>query len=284
MESFYDTIVLPPPSRKPRGKASVEKAVQTCETYVLEKLKDCGCFSSLEQVNAKVREITDELNENVHRGARHSARQLFEEFDKPNMKPLTVGRFSRVEYLFFTKVPDNYHLRFDDHYYSVPYRMLGHSAILKADYTTITITDANNMLVCTHHRAYSKFPVYITQDDHMPSEHRYYKKLNSPVHDGNYYRSWAYNKYGKSMQLLIDTILRSAKHEQTMYNSCNGILHLCSDVPRSVAEEVARSCIEMKCANYTSFKRLLKLASERPAMSSGGGIIHENLRSKEEYR
>ena len=42
LESFYDTIVLPPPSRKPRGKATVEKAVQTCETYVLEKLKDCG--------------------------------------------------------------------------------------------------------------------------------------------------------------------------------------------------------------------------------------------------
>ena len=233
---------------------------------------------------AKVREITDELNENIHRGARHSARQLFEEFDRPNMKPLTAGRFSRVEYLFFSKVPDNYHLRFDDHYYSVPCRMLGQSAILKADYTTITITDANNMLVCTHHRAYSRFPVYITQDDHMPSEHRYYKELNSPSHDGNYYRSWAFNKYGKSMQQLIDTILRSAKHEQTMYSSCNGILHMCSGVPRNVAEEVARSCIEMKCASYTSFKRLLKLASERPAMSSGAGIIHENLRGKEEYR
>ena len=284
LESFYDTIVLPPPSRKPRGKAPVEKAVQTWETYVLEKLKDCGCFPSLEQINAKVREITDELNENIHRGARHSARQLFEEFDRPNMKPLTAGRFSRVEYLFFSKVPDNYHLRFDDHYYSVPCRMLGQSAILKADYTTITITDANNMLVCTHHRAYSRFPVYITQDDHMPSEHRYYKEINSPSHDGNYYRSWAFNKYGKSMQQLIDTILRSAKHEQTMYNSCNGILHMCSGVPRNVAEEVARSCIEMKCASYTSFKRLLKLASERPAMSSGAGIIHENLRGKEEYR
>lgn len=284
LESFYGTVVLPPPSRKPRGKATVEKAVQTCETYVLEKLKDCGCFSSLEQINSKIREITDEFNSSVHRGAKFSPRQLFEEFDKPNMKPLTMGRFSRVEYRFFSRVPDNYHLSFDDHYYSVPCRMLGQSAILKADYTTITITDVNNRLVCTHRRSYARFPIYITQDDHMPPAHRYYKELNNPSHDGDCYRHWAYSKYGKSMQLLVDTILRSAKHEQTMYNSCNGILHMCSNVPRNVAEEVAKKCIEMKCATYTSFKRMLKLESERTASSSVAGIVHENIRSKEEYK
>ena len=133
------------------------------------------------------------------RGAKHSARELYEKFDRPNMKPLTMGRFMRVEYRFFTKVSDNYHLAFDDHYYSVPCRMLGQPAILKADFRTVTITDANNILIRTHERSYSRFPIYITQDDHMPSEHRYYKELNAPLHDGNYYRTWALNKYGETM-------------------------------------------------------------------------------------
>lgn len=92
LESFYDTVVLPPPSRKPRGKATVEKAVQTCETYVLEKLRNCGCFSSLAQVNARIKEFTETLNETVMRGAKHSARELYEKFDRPNMKPLTMEK------------------------------------------------------------------------------------------------------------------------------------------------------------------------------------------------
>lgn len=286
LESFYDTVVLPPPSRKPRGKATVEKAVQTCETYVLEKLRNCGCFSSLAQVNARIKEFTETLNETVMRGAKYSARELYEKFDRPNMKPLTMGRFMRVEYRFFTKVPDNYHLAFDDHYYSVPCRMLGKPAILKADFRTVTITDANNILICTHERSYSRFPIYITQDDHMPSEHRYYKELNSPLHDGNYYRTWALNKYGETMQRLIDAILRSQKHEATMYNSCKGILHMCSDVPRTIVEDVARQCLELNCTNYTSFKRLLRLASSTIAQATGdgAGIVHQNIRSKEEYR
>ena len=39
LEDFYDTILLPPPARKPKGKATVEAHVRYLETHLIEKLK-----------------------------------------------------------------------------------------------------------------------------------------------------------------------------------------------------------------------------------------------------
>ena len=39
LEDFYGTIVLPPPPRKPKGKATVENHVRYLETHLVEKLK-----------------------------------------------------------------------------------------------------------------------------------------------------------------------------------------------------------------------------------------------------
>ena len=40
LENFYDVVVLPPPARKPTGKATVEGGVRWLETHLLEDLKD----------------------------------------------------------------------------------------------------------------------------------------------------------------------------------------------------------------------------------------------------
>ena len=77
--------------------------------------------------------------------------------------------------------------------------------------TEIRICDEYNRLICRHPRSYRDFPLYITDDSHMPPEHLYYKEVNA--HDGAYYRRWA-SVYGESMVTLIDRILRSSKHEE----------------------------------------------------------------------
>ena len=40
LEDFYETIVLPPPARKPKGKPTVENHVRYLETHLVEKLKE----------------------------------------------------------------------------------------------------------------------------------------------------------------------------------------------------------------------------------------------------
>ena len=198
LEDFYDTVVLPPPPRKPKGKPTVENHVRYLETHLIEKLKGNAPYSSIEALNMETERIIADINQRNFRNQRDirkSRQHAFEIYDKPRMKALPTGHFTVCDYKYFLRVPDNYHLEYDGHYYSVAYTMHGMPALLKATMSEIRICDENNRLLCTHVRSYKDFPRYITDDAHMPPEHRYYKELNA--HDGAYYRRWA-TVYGQT--------------------------------------------------------------------------------------
>ena len=218
------------------------------------------------------------------RDIRKSRQHAFEIYDKPRMKSLPAGHFTVCDYKYFLRVPDNYHLEYDGHYYSVVYTMHGKPVLLKATMSEIRICDENNRLLCTHVRSYKDFPRYITDDAHMPPEHRYYKELNA--HDGAYYRRWA-TVYGDAMVTLIDRIIRGVKHEEQAYNSCKGILHLCNDVPRHIVEEAAQTCIDASACKYSYFKKALsRLMNHEQASGDTRGRLpeHENIRGRDSYK
>ena len=286
LEDFYETVVIPPPPRKPRGKPTVENHVRYLETHLIEKLKG-NIYTSMEALNRETQKIIADINQRSFRkksDIRQTRMYAFETYDKPRMHPLPHGNFKVCDYRYFLSIPDNYHLEYDGHYYSVLYTHHGKSAILKATMTEIRICDENNRLLCTHPRSYKEFPLYITDDSHMPPEHQYYKELNA--HDGAYYRRWA-SVYGESMVTMIDRILRSVKHEEQAYNSCKGILHMCTDVPRHIAAEAARNCIDSSACKYTYFKKELgRLMNSRDKTGTSSGRLpeHENIRGRDSYQ
>ena len=70
------------------------------------------------------------------------------------MRPLPGRNFTVCDYRFFPRVPDNYHLEYDGHYYSVLYTRHGRPAMLKATMSEIRICNENNRLLCKHPRSY----------------------------------------------------------------------------------------------------------------------------------
>lgn len=286
LEDFYDTIVLPPPPRKPKGKPTVENHVRFLESNLVERLKQ-SAYTSLEALNQAIQKIIADINQRSFRkksDIRQTRMHAFKTYDKPRMRPLPQGSFRVCDYRYFLRVPDNYHLEYDGHYYSVLYTYHGKPAILKATMSEIRICDENNKLLCTHPRSYRDFPRYITDETHMPPHHQYYRELNA--HDGAYYRRWA-SVYGESMLTMIDRILRSAKHEEQTYNRCKGILHLCTDVPRHIAVEAAQTCLDMSSCKYTYFKKvLIRLMNSTPAKGASSGQLpeHENIRGRDSYQ
>lgn len=60
--TFYDTIILPPPPRKPKGKPTVENHVRFLETHLVEELKK-DTYTSLEALNAAVKKIVADINQ-----------------------------------------------------------------------------------------------------------------------------------------------------------------------------------------------------------------------------
>ena len=281
LEDFYDTIVLPPPPRKPKGKPTVEGHVRYLETHLVEKLKE-KIFTSFEELNAEMQKIVSALNSRNFQNKTFSRKDAFEKYDKPCMKPLPGGTFMVCDYKSVLRIPDNYHIEYDGHYYSVLYSYCGKPAILKATPSEIKICDRYNRLICRHRRSYKDFPLYITDESHMRPEHLYYKEVNAK--DGAYYRRWA-SVYGPNMSECIDRMLKISKHEEQAYNSCAGILHSVKELPHGIIEETARQCIQMNSCRYKTFKQVLnRLLSNQDKPNSDTLPTHENIRGKGFYK
>lgn len=286
LESFYETIVVPPPPRKPKGKSTVENQVRTYETHLIEKLKE-SVYTSFSEINAACREIIADINSWKKKGFKENRRELFEKYDRPNMKPLSPGMFTTCDYAFFDKVPDNYHLKYDDHYYSVSYKQYKHPAILKATFNQIIITDEHNRVIAIHKRIYEDFPLYCTADEHMHPDHKFYKTVN--MRDGNYYRHRA-ESIGPYTLEFIDRLLTQQRHEETAYNSCNGILNLNGGNGRELFEAAAKRCLDMHSIGYKAFKSAFNYIKDHktaqlPLSLEGNALpVHKNIRGKDEYK
>ena len=280
LEDFYNTIVLPPPARKPKGKATVENHVRYLETHLVEKLRE-NTYTSLGELNAAIRKRVAVLNSRNFQNKSFSRIDAFLKYDKPCLKPLPGGTYTVCDYKTVTHIPDNYHVEYDNHYYSVVYTHCGKPAIIKATASEIRICDQYNRLLCKHKRAYKEFPKYITDDDHMKPEHLYYKEVNQK--DGAYYRRWA-SVFGPNMTEFIDRILKSQKHEEQAYNSCAGLLHTVKNLPHGIVEETARQCIQMNSCRYKTFKQVLNKVQSERTINFDSLPEHENIRGKGFYK
>lgn len=120
---------------------------------------------------------------------------------------------------------------------------------------------------------------YITKPEHMKPEHQYYKEVNTK--DVDYYRCWA-SSIGPYMAKMIDCVLLAAVQEEQAYNSCNGILHMCTNQSKLLVEEVARTCVDSNACRYSYFKKLLQNAQEHTTNESHQPSIpnHSNLRGR----
>ena len=100
----YGTGVVPTRVRRPRDKASAEKGVQIVETRVLAALRN-RVFFTLDEANAAIRELVAAVNARPLTTNRTlTRRRLFEEQEKPLLKPLpaepfVIGRWSRYKRL-----------------------------------------------------------------------------------------------------------------------------------------------------------------------------------------
>ena len=93
----------------------------------------------MDELNAEIRKIVAAFNARWFQKRPFSRQDAFEKYDKPCMKPLPGGAFTVCEYKAVNRTPDNYHIEYDGHYYSVVYTHCGKPAILKATPSEIRI-------------------------------------------------------------------------------------------------------------------------------------------------
>jgi len=125
MATHYDIAIVPARPRKPKDKAKVEGAVLLVERWIMARLRNHRFFK-LDELNAAIRPLLDQLNAKVTRHLGASRRSLFETLDRPALKALPVEPYIYAEWKQCRAGLD-YHVDVGRHYYSVPYQLLKQS-------------------------------------------------------------------------------------------------------------------------------------------------------------
>ena len=119
----YGVAVLPARVRKPRDKAKAEVGVQIVQRWILAALRH-RTFFSLSELNAAIAQLLERLNARAFRKLPGSRRSLFEQLDRPALRPLPTERYVFAQWKK-VRVNIDYHVEFERHYYSVPHALVG---------------------------------------------------------------------------------------------------------------------------------------------------------------
>jgi len=92
MASWYGVAVIPGRARKPRDKAKVEVGCLIAERWIIARLRH-RTFYSLGDLNLAIRDLVDWLNRRPFKKLPGSRLSLFEELERPLLRPLPAQRY-----------------------------------------------------------------------------------------------------------------------------------------------------------------------------------------------
>ena len=160
----YNTAVLPARPYKPKDKAKAENAVLVTERWILARLRN-SMFVGLNKLNQAIRHLVDFLNNRPFKKLTGCRKSLFEEVDKPALRPLPLHPYEFTEFKK-VRVHIDYHIELEGHYYSVPYNLIKKQ--IECRYTPKRIECwYNGKKIATHVRSYKKGG-HTTLPEHMP--------------------------------------------------------------------------------------------------------------------
>ena len=280
MAAHYQTTILTARVRKPRDKASVEKAVDLAYKNIYAPLRD-HIFYSIEELNAAIRKQVDSLNQKPYQAKPTNRWQQFDRFERPLLKQLP-GSVYQIRKVTEGKVQRNYHviLGEDRHQYSVPYTLIGKR--LKIIYHTDTVEVYDGLSrVAVHKRSYQKNG-YTTLSEHMPEKHRHYARQKG--WNGEYFEQQA-SRVGEGTLAVIRRILQSRHFYEQTYNSCLGILRLGNQYGH---QRLEAACLRIQDAPLVSYGMVANILKRHLDKNSSDPELftppHEQIRGPQTYQ
>ena len=113
--------------------------------------------------------MLERLNTRPSRHLGQSRRDLFEAIERAALRPLPARPYELALWAR-PKVSIDYHIEFEDHYYSVPWQLRGERLDLRATATTVELFQ-HGRRVASHVRSHVKHQPS-TDPAHMPAAHR----------------------------------------------------------------------------------------------------------------
>lgn len=280
LATHYGAVVIPARKRKPRDKAKVEQGVLLASRWVLAVLRHRE-FTSFVELRDAVAPLRERLNDRPMQKLKQSRRAVFESLERAALQPLPGAPYELCEWKK-VRVNIDYHIEFDEHYYSVHYTHYSkqqRDMEVRATATTVEILYGGRR-VASHVRSFEKFK-HTTKSEHRPASHTVHLEWTPS-------RIIAWGKsIGPSTGAVLEEILARRQHPEQGFRSCLGVIRL---KDRYSSERLERACTRAfahKTFNRRSIEAILKNnldavtdEAEPPQLALP---LHRNIRGADYY-
>ncbi|MDO4962367.1 MAG: IS21 family transposase [Eubacteriales bacterium] len=259
------TAILPAKVRKPKYKSSVENSVGILEKGFFHELEEMTWFS-LEQFNEALWEKLDKLNHQNFSKKDCSRYDMWIDEQKELM-PLPSTYYQYMERKT-AKVSGDFHVRFDNAYYSVDKAFLHKNVTIGATSDTVNIYSMSGSLIKSWPRA-SHRGKWMTDPDHLPEKFREMSEWNS-----TYFIKRAMT-VGPNTVNVIEHVLKSREHEVQTYRLCLGILNFTKKYSKLALEDCCKAAINTNHISYSFIKNTIASVAEEIGSSGYNTRINE---------
>ena len=278
MAEHYAVAIFPARVKRPRDKALAEQSVQLVTRWILAKLRK-RTFFDLAELNRAIRLLLEELNTRPFKNGRPGSRKdLFLEKEKEVLGLLPSTRYELARWKK-AKVPIDYHVEVDHHFYSVPHALIHQEARVRITESVVEVFHRGERVA-----SHQKDPApgcHTTLSAHMPESHQAVRGW-SPER----FLEWA-GRSGKATRQVGEALLSSRRHPQQAYRSCLGLLSLARNDSPSTLEHACQRALALGVGSYREIRVLMESASSRKTLSdapnSPPAQTHDNIRGARFY-
>lgn len=277
LAEHYGLAVIPARVRRPKDQSKVEKAVQIIEYQALAVLRDRRYFS-IGELNTDLRELVERINNRPFQKLEGTRRTVFDEFDKPALRPLPDERFVPATWSRASVGPD-YHVSVDHRLYSVPFSLHGRQVYIRRSPATVEIFH-DNKRVAAHPRSFAAPGYTTTIAEHMPSSHRRYAEWTPKR-----ILDWAAT-IGPATRALADHIMTKRHHPEQGFQTCMGLVGLRRAYSHDRIESMATYALHHNVTRLKNMRHILEHRLDQVRLDQTAPdtiIMHENIRGPMAY-
>jgi hypothetical protein len=240
-------------------------------------------FTSIGELNIALAEMTEFLNARPMRTYQNKSRnQLFEELDRPALKDLPQRRYEFGEWRLGVVVQQDYHVQWNNHYYSVPYRYVGDKVRIRVSASVLEVYLQSDQLPIATHPLGKADSSCSTLKEHQPQSHRAYAE-----DQGAELLAWA-NLVGPSVVDFVQQHTEKHRRPALTLQALRGLRKLETQYGRERLNAACKRAISIPNVSVTSVRSMLSRRIEssplRGSATSSSPTQHENVRGPDSYR
>ena len=274
----YGALVLPARAAHPRDKPKVEVSVQIAQRWILAVLRH-RTFFTLADLNVAIRECLTSVNDRPMQTLGVSRRALFEQLDRPALRPLPRERYELATWKP-CRVNIDYHVEVQHNWYSVPYQLIHEKVEARVRQTTVEVFFKGRR-VASHVRRTGRGQ-YATDAAHMPRSHRAHAEWTPSRLIG-----WA-EQSGPATGRIVAGILERRPHPEQGYRACLGLMRLGRVHGPDRLEAACARAERLRSYRFRTVEHILNSQQDRLPLDEPAparpALTHENLRGAAYYK